>query len=341
MVSKNQLKLSPKLKELSERTKLRQGVTPREKFLVKGKAIKGILIKFKIQQELVVGVSDKLTGRYGNKGVICLVEKDENMPKTPWGETVEIILNPIGIIGRMNLGQLYELYCGLISRDMGERIRSATNKQQVVAVFKTVLPLLDNTKDKEYSNSVIKGVMSLNDKQFMEMVNQIRKSGFVPLIIPPFKAPKIDQIKKALVALGKKTGYRLFLPEFNTHTRAEVPVGYLYMTKLEHIGDLKIHSRSTGPVTQKTGQPTAGKRREGGQRIGEADTYSIISYNATKLLSELMGPLSDDTISKNEMVSEIITTGEAKFKYTRGSLAKDLLGAYFIGLMLDKREMED
>ena len=330
-----------KLKELSERTKERYGVAPREKFSVKGKLIKGILIKFRIEQELVVDLGDKLTGRYGNKGVICLIEKDENMPKTPWGESVEIILNPIGVIGRMNLGQLYELYCGLISKDMAIRISNAKTKQQIINVFKTVLPLIDNTKNQDYSKSVISGVSLLNDRQFLHMVDDIKNKGFVPLIIPPFKAPSPEQIKNALKALEKKPAYKLFLPEYNTWTKSGVPVGYMYMSKLEHIAGLKMHARSTGPMTSKTLQPTAGKRREGGQRLGELDTYSIISYNATKLLSELMGPLSDDMLSKNEMISEIITGGEASFKYTRGSLAKDLLACYFIALMLDKREMGD
>lgn len=331
----------PKLKELSDRTRERHGVTSKEKFVIRGKLIRGILVKFKIQQELVVELSDKLTGRYGNKGIVCLIEKDENMPKTPWGESVEIILNPIGVLGRMNIGQLYELYCGLISKDMAIKVSNAKSRQQILYLFKTVLTLLDNTKNKEYSSGVIAKLSSMSEKQFLELVNNIKNRGFVPIIIPPFKAPKPEQIKEVLKVLGLKTGYKLSLPEFNTYTTSEVPVGYLYMTKLEHIGALKLHSRATGPLTSKTMQPTAGKRREGGQRLGELDTYSILSYNSTKLLSELMGPLSDDIVSKNEMISEIITTGETSFKYTKSSPAKDLLAAYMIGLMLDQREMGD
>lgn len=307
--------------------------------MVRGKLIRGILVKFKIQQEMVVELSDKLTGRYGNKGIVCLVEKDENMPKTPWGESIEMILNPIGVLGRMNIGQLYELYCGLISRDMAIKIGNAKTKSEVLLVFKTILPLLDNTKNKEYSKGIIASLTSLSDRQFLQLVDSIKTRGFVPIIIPPFKAPKPEQIKDALKLLGLKSGYKLLLPEFSTRTASEVPVGYMYMTKLEHIGALKLHARSTGPMTSKTMQPTAGKRQEGGQRLGELDTYSIISYNSTKLLSELMGPLSDDIASKNEMISEIITTGEARFKYTKSSPAKDLLAAYMIGLMLDQREM--
>ena len=133
------------------------------------------------------------------------------------------------------------------------------------------------------------------------------------------------------------TGYKLFLPEYNTYTQSDVPVGYMYMYKLEHIGSLKIHSRSTGPVTGKTRQPTAGKRREGGQRMGELDTYSLISYNAPNLLAEFFGPLSDDTVTKNEIISDIIQGGSAQYREPKISPGKDLLNSYFNALLLEKR----
>ncbi len=97
----------------------------------------------------------------------------------------------------------------------------------------------------------------------------------------------------------------------------------------------KMHSRSTGPVTTKTFQPTAGKRREGGQKVGEGDTWALASYNAEKLLQEMFGPLSDDGRSKNEMINEIIENGHAEFKETKQSPTRDLLKAYFVGLMLE------
>ena len=181
----------------------------------------------------------------------------------------------------------------------------------------------------------------MSDVAFWHMMEDIRKRGFVPLVIPAFKGPRPDQILKALTKLDLKPGYKLYLPEYGTYTQKEVSVGYTYLAKLEHIGELKVHARSTGPVTTKTGQPTAGKRHEGGQRIGELDSFSIISYNVLNLLSELLGPMSDDMISRNEMMSEIINTGECKFRIPKVSMARELLGAYFISLLLDSREMGD
>lgn len=255
---------------------------------------------------------------------------------TPWGETVDIILNPLGVIGRMNVGQIYETYCGLISKSLAG-IMTNNSKDRFIFALKHVLPLIDGTKNKEYSTRVIEGFQGTNDTQYMKIVESVKQRGFFPIIIPPFKSPGVGDIKKALDILGLKAGYNLYLPEFGVKTTNEVPVGYLYMSKLEHIGSIKMHARSTGPVTSKTGQPTAGKRREGGQRLGELDSYSIISYNVPHLLSELFTSMSDDIKSKNEMVSEIVQTGECKFRYPQVTPAKDLMGAYFLALMLDRR----
>jgi len=108
----------------------------------------------------------------------------------------------------------------------------------------------------------------------------------------------------------------------------------MYILKLEHIAAEKLHARSTGPVTSKTFQPTAGKKRDGGQRMGELDTYSFISYNCPNLLAEFFGPLSDDHITKNEILSDIIQTGNAKYRTPKASPVRDLLNSYFISLMI-------
>lgn len=326
----------PLLKDLIQRTRKRYGTTPHEKFSVKGNTIKGILVRFKIEQELKIGLGDKLANRFGAKGIISLVEKNENMPRTPWGDYVDIIVNPVGIIGRSNIGQLYELYCGLISRDIGLRIINYKKKDQILNLMKNVYTILDSSKNKEFSKRLIANISSLSQKEFLYLVEQIRTSGYSPIIIPPFQAPKQDQIKQALLVLGLKPGYELFLQYYGTKTKSEVPVGYMYFSKLEHIASEKVYARSTGPVTGKTLQPTAGKRREGGQRLGEADTYSLISYNCPILLSEMLGPLSDDLATKNEIISEIIQTGSANYRDAKISPAKDLLNSYFISLILER-----
>ncbi|MHA1816621.1 MAG: hypothetical protein ACTSX1_11480, partial [Candidatus Heimdallarchaeaceae archaeon] len=325
----------PKLKDLIARTNKKYGRVGKEKFKVKSQTIKGILIKFRIEQELPIALGDKLCNRYGNKGIISLIEKDELMPRTPWGEKIEILANPLGLISRMNLGQLYELYCGLMSKDLGSRIPKLT-KAKAVDLIGSVYGKLDKSRNKEYTRVLTENIQSLSSPKYNVFVEQIKKKGFYPIIIPPFKAPNYKDIKAALKVLNLKTGYPLHLPEYNIKTEKPVPVGYMYIAKLEHLADAKIHGRSTGPVSQKTAQPTAGKRREGGQRIGEADTYCFISYDCPSVLAEFMGPLSDDYITKEEIISEIVQTGQAEYKEPKLNPAKDLLNSYFISLMLSR-----
>jgi DNA-directed RNA polymerase beta subunit len=110
----------------------------------------------------------------------------------------------------------------------------------------------------------------------------------------------------------------------------------MYISKLEHLGSEKIYARGTGPVTGKVSQPTSGKKREGGQRLGELDTYSFISYNCPSVLAEFMGPLSDDYITKEEIMAEVVQKGNAGYKEPKISPARELLNSYFISLMLKR-----
>ena len=326
----------PKLKELIDRTNKRYGKPSKEKFTVRGVPIKGIVIKFKIEQELGIEVGDKLCNRYGNKGIISLIEKDSLMPRTPWGETVDIIFNPLGVTGRMNIGQMYELYTALISKKLANIIVETKSQSQVSKIMKTVLNKLDTSPNQKFSNKLVSNITKLSKSQFGEMVSQIKSTGFVPIIIPPFKSPTYKNIGEALKVMGLKTGYHLKLPEYNTKTKSPVPFGYTYISKLEHLGAEKIHTRSTGPMEGKTKQPLGGRRREGGQRVGEADTYAILGYNCPKLLAEMMGPLSDDAVTKNEIISEIVQTGSAEYRVAKTNPTKALLNSYFISLILDR-----
>ena len=211
------------------------------------------------------------------------------------------------------------------------------DQKKVADGLRKVLPLLDNTKDKMYSTRLIYAIEHMAPVKYQELVNQIKNTGFFPIIIPPFQAPNNKQIKQVMDILGLKSGYKLRIPEYNTSTSNEVPIGYMYIQKLEQIGEMKIYSRSTGPVTGKTLQPTAGKRKEGGQKLGEMDTYSLISYNTPILLSEMLGPLSDDHITKNEMINDIIHFGSAKYRDAKVAPVQDLVKSYFIALMLTGR----
>jgi len=326
----------PMLDQLIARTNRKYNKPPKEKFTIKHETIKGVFIRFKLEQELRVGLGDKLCNRYGNKGIISLVEKEELMPRLPNGDKIEIILNPIGLIARMNMGQLYEMYCGMISRELGILIPTLKDRTKIINLIKLVYGHLDMSKNKATTTTLTKNLSKLSVAKFKQLVDEVKETGYYPIIIPPFLSPKHTDIENAMKVLGIKTAYNLTLPEYNTKTASKVPVGYMYISKLEHMGDAKIYGRSTGPVTSKTSQPTAGKRHEGGQRLGELDTYSFISYNCPSVLAEFMGPLSDDYITRDEMLSDIIQTGNAKYREPKISPVKDLLNSYFISLMLER-----
>jgi DNA-directed RNA polymerase beta subunit len=239
------------------------------------------------------------------------------------------------MLARMNVGQLYEMYCGLMGKELGTLIQKV-NKSEFIKMVKNVYINLDQSPNKKATEIMISNLEKLPNSKYEQMVTQVKQTGFYPIIIPPFKAPKHTDIRKSLKALNLEPSYHLSLPEYNTKTDKPVPVGYMYIGKLEHMGDAKIYGRSTGPVAGKTGQPTAGKRREGGQRMGELDSYAYISYNCPSVLAEFMGPLSDDYVKKEEILAEIIQTGSAGYREPKSSPARELLNSYFISLMLTR-----
>jgi len=280
------------------KTRKKYKMGPDDFFRFKKEKIKNIIVKITMEQELSIQIGDKLSNRHGAKGIVSYIEKDELMPVTPWGDKIEIIVNPIGIINRMNVGQLYELYAGLISNALGKQIIQLKDKNKILKLLSDVLPLLDKTKDKLLSTRYIKRLAALTQNKFNQFIQEIQQNKGFTLIIPPFKQPTKNDLIKALKILGLSDGYKLKLPEYNKTTMNKVPLGYMYFEKLEHIASDKVFARSTGPMTSKTLQPTAGKKQMGGQRVGEMDVYSLLSYNAKTVLTELLN---------NYMISLMLT----------------------------------
>ena len=277
----------------------------------------GIRIVFKIERydECILG--DKITNNHGGKGTLTHIEKDENMPVTPWGERIDILFNPIAVINRMNPGTIYELYSGFIAKTLARRVVGMGYKKtdKVVELVSSVYSAMDNTPNKVLSNNIISAFKKLNDKQYVQFINQVIDDGYVmPMYVPPFKEPNLEMINDAMKILGLKKKYYLTLPEFNTKTVEPVAVGYLYYKKLEQQAGYKQSVRSTGRYNPSSGQATAGKSQGGGQKVGEMDSYCLISHGAIDTLRELFGPLSDDNITKQEIISEIVNTGSASYR---------------------------
>lgn len=309
------------------------GKYPQGTFKEKGEHIDGILIKFTMKQHLTLGKGDKMNNRHGNKGVVAIVEDDENMPMTPWGESVELVLNTLGVPGRMNTGQICELHTGLIAKTLAVKATELP-RDRFTALYQRVLTLLDGTDNKEYSKTTIQKIKSMSDIQYKKLTGQIKARGFVPIIAVPFKSPTRDDILSALNIMGLKPRYPLKLKEFNT-TTDPVAVGYIYEQKLEHMSAKKMASRGIGPYVSSTLAPTAGKKRGGGQQMGENDLYGLLSWDTPIIIDEFFGPLSSDHVTKNEMVSEIIQTGKTTFKQYKTNPVKDRLGAYMLASHLE------
>jgi len=310
---------------------------PSQKYKDKNGSIKGTFIKIILNQELGVTIGDKLTNRYGGKGIVSLIEKEEYMPVTPWGDKVDIILSPIGILNRMNTGQLLEMNVALISKILAINIlKNKNSRSKVVSLVKNVLNWLDKTDKKYIVSSITANLNTMNASRYSMFIKELEAHTFFPIIIPPYKTPKTSDIHAVYKFLKIPQAYHLMLPEYGIKTLDEVSVGYVYYQKLEHMAKLKLHSRSTGSVISKTGQPTAGKRRGGGIRVGEADIYALVSHNATNISNELFGAMSDGTQAKNEEISNILMNGHTEYVHSEDSQVAELLRCYFIAMMLQK-----
>jgi len=274
-------------------------------YTIRGEKIDGTMIKVYVETEKDIKDGDKLSNRYGNKGVITLMEDDDKMPVTPWGDKIDIILNPFGIYGRINMGQVFELYCGLISKRIADESRNLT-KIAFTKLMVRIMTQLDNTADKKIKKEVINSLMKMSEKDFQVLRNE----KFFPIIVPPFDAPKTKHIMEVIKILGLKTKYKLHLPEYNMKTKDGVPVGYMFIQKLEHMAEKKLSVRSVGAYSQKTKQPSAASK-ERGQMVGEMDSWVLSAYGAEKIIKELFGPASDDMALKRKMMTDILMNGHA------------------------------
>ena len=327
-------KLKPHYEETKKRMIKLHGSYPEGYFKEKGKKFEGILVEFMLKSALRLYKGDKINNRHFNKGVIGLIEKDSNMPVTPWGERIDLIYRPLSFLGRMNTGQLCEMHTGLISKELA-KYAVENDREKFIKMFEKVLNLLDGTEMHQYTKNVMKKLKSMSPKDYKDMVIKFKEDKFVPLIFPPFKTPPRENIVKALRVIGLEPSYKLKLPEFGIVTDTKMPVGYMYVNKLEHMSEKKIHARGTGSYISKTLAPTAGKRREGGQKVGEGDLYGLLAWDSPILIEEFFGPSSSDHLVKNEMISNIVQNGQTEHIQSKTNPVKDMFGSMMMAIHLE------
>ena len=245
---------------------------------------------------------DKMAGRHGNKGVISVIMPIEDMPFDQFGEPVDIVLNPLGVPSRMNVGQILEAHLGMAAKGLGQKINHMLREQRKVAEIRTFLEQIYN-KTGDGRKEDLKG---LSDREVLELAANLR--GGVPMATPVFDGAKESEIKELLklADIPESGQMTLFDGRTGQSFDRQVTVGYMYMLKLNHLVDDKMHARSTGSYSLVTQQPLGGKAQFGGQRFGEMEVWALEAYGAAYTLQEMLTVKSDDVAGRTKMYKNIV-----------------------------------
>ena len=260
--------------------------------------IKMVKVYIAIKRRLSVG--DKMAGRHGNKGVLSRILPEEDMPYRDDGTPVEIVLNPLGVPSRMNVGQILETHLGLAARGLGEQIQASIDQ------------MLDPKKLRKqikdiYGNKELNGFIdALSDDDVLTLARRL--SHGVPMASPVFEGVHEDQIKGELERAGMPMSGQMTLHDGRSGEvfKEKVTVGIMYMLKLHHLVDDKIHARSIGPYSLVTQQPLGGKAQFGGQRLGEMEVWAMEAYGAAHALQEFLTVKSDDVAGRTRIYEAIV-----------------------------------
>jgi DNA-directed RNA polymerase subunit beta len=243
---------------------------------------------------------DKMAGRHGNKGVVSMIVPIEDMPYTADGTPVDIVLNPLGVPSRMNVGQVLETHLGLAAKGLGHRINDMLKAHKPVQELREFLDKIYNVKGRP------EDLDSLSDDDILDLARNLRRG--VPIATPVFDGASEEEIKYMLQLAGLDTSGQMRLYDGRTGEAFERPVtiGYMYMLKLNHLVDDKMHARSTGPYSLVTQQPLGGKAQFGGQRFGEMEVWALEAYGAAYTLQEMLTVKSDDVNGRTKMYKNIV-----------------------------------
>ncbi|HUC03358.1 MAG TPA: DNA-directed RNA polymerase subunit beta, partial [Methyloceanibacter sp.] len=260
-----------------------------------------VAVKRKIQP------GDKMAGRHGNKGVISMIVPIEDMPYLDDGIPIDIVLNPLGVPSRMNVGQILETHLGWACRGLGRKIGEALDAYNASHKVKPLKDLLKSV----YGDD--KAVAALKDEHLIEASEDLRDG--VPVATPVFDGAHEGDVTALLAAAGLDSSGQVTLHDGRTGEAFErkVTVGYIYMLKLHHLVDDKIHARSIGPYSLVTQQPLGGKAQFGGQRFGEMEVWALEAYGAAYTLQEMLTVKSDDVAGRTK-VYEAIVRGDDTFE---------------------------
>ncbi len=258
------------------------------------------MVKVYVAVKRRLQAGDKMAGRHGNKGVVSRIVPVEDMPYMADGRPVDIVLNPLGVPSRMNVGQILEVHLGLAAKGLGTRIGDMLRRQAAVVEVRALLAEIYNGTGKP------ERLDELNDAEIVELAGNLEAG--VPFATPVFDGAKESEIKSVLELAGMPQSAQMTLYDGRTGEQFErqVTVGYMHVLKLHHLVDDKMHARSTGPYSLVTQQPLGGKAQFGGQRFGEMEVWALEAYGASYVLQEMLTVKSDDVNGRTKVYENIV-----------------------------------
>ncbi|MGD8407360.1 MAG: DNA-directed RNA polymerase subunit beta, partial [Thiohalophilus sp.] len=261
--------------------------------------LKMVKVHLAVKRRLQPG--DKMAGRHGNKGVISMIRPVEDMPFSADGTPVDVVLSPLGVPSRMNVGQVLETHLGWAAKGLGKKLGDMLQAQAKIAEIRKLLDDIYNKSEGQKED-----LKSLSDEEILELAKNL-KSG-VPMATPVFDGVNEAEIKRLLSLADLPESGQADLYDGRTGEKFDRPVtvGYMYMLKLNHLVDDKMHARSTGPYSLVTQQPLGGKAQFGGQRFGEMEVWALEAYGAAYTLQEMLTVKSDDVNGRTKMYKNIV-----------------------------------
>jgi DNA-directed RNA polymerase subunit beta len=265
------------------------------------------MVKVNVPVKRRLQPGDKMAGRHGNKGVVSKIVPVEDMPYMAEGTPVDIVLNPLGVPSRMNVGQILEVHLGWAAKGLGHRIGELLKAQANAAEVRKVINKIYNGTGKA------EGIENLSEPEVLELAGNLKEG--VPFATPVFDGATEAEIKDMLELAGLPRTGQVTLYDGRTGEAFDRPVtvGYMHVLKLHHLVDDKMHARSTGPYSLVTQQPLGGKAQFGGQRFGEMEVWALEAYGASYTLQEMLTVKSDDVNGRTK-VYENIVKGEHKIE---------------------------
>jgi DNA-directed RNA polymerase subunit beta len=291
------------------------------------------LVKVYIAIKRKISVGDKMAGRHGNKGVISMILPAEDMPFLPDGRPVDIVLNPLGVPSRMNVGQILETHLGWAVKGLGEQVAAMARSAEADKLRRRLEEIFDRPDQKSW-------VKSLNNAGVKKVALELDRG--VRIATPVFDGATEEEIRSVLEQAGLPPSGKTVLYDGRTGQPfdEEVTVGYIYMLKLHHLVADKIHARSIGPYSLVTQQPLGGKAQFGGQRFGEMEVWALEAYGAAYVLQEILTVKSDDVVGRTKVYESIVkgrNLHQAGLPESFNVLVKELQGLGLDVEMIEQR----